>query len=177
MAGLRIDRSKIDVARAWMNDAGPQMEHGRWHHVTYEMHVSAGDDGWARAFLDGQEVVGGTGRTMMTTRMEWIDRVQVGLTANSNPEPAELWVDNVKIDVTAPAPERPADAARTLDRAAAKALADAERWQALAASCANSNVFFEHWAVQACQILPEGEGLKLLLVERIAMAAGPDCYR
>jgi len=100
---LRIDRSKIDVARAWMNDAGPQMEHGRWHHVTYEMHVSAGDDGRARAFLDGQEVVGGTGRTMMTTRMEWVDRVQVGLTANSNPEPAELWIDNVKIDVTAAA--------------------------------------------------------------------------
>lgn len=47
-----------------------------------------------------------------------------------------------------------------------EALADAERWQALAASCANSNVFFEHWAVEACQTLPEGEGLHLLLVEQ-----------
>lgn len=99
---LRIDRSKIDVARAWMNDAGPQMRHGQWHHVDYEMHVSAGEDGWARAFLDGHEVVGGKGRTMIAQGMEWIDRVQVGLTANSNPEPAELWIDNVEINVAAP---------------------------------------------------------------------------
>ncbi len=46
-----------------------------------------------------------------------------------------------------------------------EALADAGRWQALAARCANSNVFFEHWAVKACQSLPEGAGLRLLLVE------------
>ncbi len=100
---LRIDRAKIDVARAWVNDAAPQMVHGRWHHVAYELRVSAGEDGWARAFLDGAEVVGGKGRTTMLQRMDWIDRVQVGLTANSNPEPAELWIDNVRIDVIAPA--------------------------------------------------------------------------
>lgn len=46
-----------------------------------------------------------------------------------------------------------------------QALADAARWQALAAACANANVFFEHWAVEACQALPEGTGLQLLLVE------------
>jgi hypothetical protein len=64
--------------------------------------VSASDDGWARALLDGQDVVSGQGRTLMTRDMAWIDRVQVGLTANSNPEPAELWVDNVQIRVTMP---------------------------------------------------------------------------
>lgn len=47
-----------------------------------------------------------------------------------------------------------------------EALADAGRWQALAAGCANANVFFEHWAVMACRNLPEGQGLRLLLVEQ-----------
>lgn len=111
---LRIDRSKIDVARAWVNDDGPQMVHGRWHRVAYEMRVSTGADGWARAYIDGTEVVSGTGRTLMLQRMESIDRVQVGLTANSNPEPAELWIDNVRIDVIAPA-GKVGDAARALD--------------------------------------------------------------
>jgi Acetyltransferase (GNAT) domain len=45
------------------------------------------------------------------------------------------------------------------------ALADAARWQALADTCTSANVFFEPWAVNACQTLPEGKGLHLLLVE------------
>lgn len=45
------------------------------------------------------------------------------------------------------------------------ALANAVRWQALADACTSANIFFEPWAVKACQTLPEGRGLHLLLVE------------
>lgn len=98
---LRIDRSKIGEAGAWTNDAAPQLRHRRWHRV--ELHVTAGygSAGWAEVRLDGATVLRARGDTIVRARGEapGADRVQIGLTASSNPGPATAYFDNVSIVV------------------------------------------------------------------------------
>lgn len=91
---LRIDRSKIGIARAWMDDAAPTLSPGRWHHV--DMEVGIGPQGSARVRLDGRTVLTGEGATLLPGA-DHIDRVQIGITANSNPVSARLLIDRVAI--------------------------------------------------------------------------------
>ncbi|WP_375285649.1 hypothetical protein [Sphingomonas sp.] len=91
---LRIDRSKIGIARAWMNDAAPALSADRWHRIGLD--VLLGAQGRARVTLDGREVLVGEGATLLPGA-DHLDRIQIGITANSNAVPATLLVDNIAI--------------------------------------------------------------------------------
>ena len=96
---LRIDRSKIGVEHAWTRDDAPALVNDRWHHIVWQVRVSADEAGATRVLLDGREVLAARGATAAHLPRVAIDRVQIGITANSNPVPATAWFDNVRVDV------------------------------------------------------------------------------
>lgn len=95
---LRIDRSKLGIAHAWTQDDAPVLAADLWHRITWDLTVSDRDTGSARVTLDGRPVLAATG---VTARAR-IDRVQIGITANSNPFPARVLVDNVTVRISRP---------------------------------------------------------------------------
>lgn len=94
---LRIDRSKIGIANAWVRDDATVLTPDRWHRIVMTVRVGLEDSGAARVTLDGQEVLAARGATIMALAARYIDRVQIGITANSNPVPVTLYFDNVAI--------------------------------------------------------------------------------
>ena len=92
---LRIDRSKIGIAKAWIDDAAPVLANGRWYRVGMTVRLGA-SEGAAQVTLDGRTVLIGHGDTLLPGA-DHIDRVQIGITANSNPVPATLYLDNVAV--------------------------------------------------------------------------------
>jgi hypothetical protein len=92
---LRIDRSKIGIAKAWLDDAAPQLAGDRWYRVGLVVRLGAAD-GAAQVTLDGRTVLTGRGDTLLPGA-DHIDRVQIGITANSNPVPATLYLDDVAV--------------------------------------------------------------------------------
>lgn len=95
---LRIDRSKLGIAHAWADDDAPVLAADRWYRVRWDLTASDRDTGSARVTLDGRPVLTATGVTARTH----IDRVQIGITANSNPFPARVLIDNVAIGISRP---------------------------------------------------------------------------
>lgn len=91
---LRIDRSKIGIARAWVNDTAPMLPANRWHRI--RMDVLVGAAGSARVRLDGQSVLEASGATILPGA-DHLDRIQIGITANSNSSPATILIDNVTL--------------------------------------------------------------------------------
>ncbi len=103
---LRIDRSKIGHEHAWVSDNGPQLVAGQWNRVTFDMAIAADNQGSATATLNGQSAVSGQGATIMPLNRRYVDRVQIGITANSNAVPAQLLFDNIAIRITPPKERR-----------------------------------------------------------------------
>lgn len=97
---LRIDRSKIGIEHAWTREDASALRHDRWHRIVWQVHLGAGEDGQARVLLDGREVLSARGATLASLPRLAADRVQIGITANSNPVPATAWFDNVRVTVT-----------------------------------------------------------------------------
>ncbi|MGH6612608.1 heparin lyase I family protein [Sphingomonas sp.] len=95
---LRIDRSKIGIADAWVRDTAPVLTPNRWHRIVMTIRVGLEDSGTARVTLNGQEVLAAQGATIMPLPVRHIDRVQIGITANSNPVPVSLYFDNITIN-------------------------------------------------------------------------------
>ncbi|WP_294356999.1 heparin lyase I family protein [uncultured Sphingomonas sp.] len=96
---LRVDRSKIGIEHAWTRDDAPTLANDRWHHVEWQVRVAADDRGATRVLLDGRDVLAARGATAAALPRVAIDRVQIGITANSNAVPATAWFDNVRVDV------------------------------------------------------------------------------
>jgi len=96
---LRVDRSKIGIAHAWTRDDAPTLANDRWHHIEWQVGVAADDRGATCVSLDGREVLAARGATAAALPRVAIDRVQIGITANSNAVPATAWFDNVRVDV------------------------------------------------------------------------------
>lgn len=94
---LRIDRSKIGVRHAWTRADAPRLAADRWHRIVWQLRLGAGEDGAARVTLDGREVLRAAGATLAPLPRPGADRVQIGITANSNPVPARAWFDNVTV--------------------------------------------------------------------------------
>ncbi len=94
---LRIDRSKIGERHAWTRDDAPQLAADTWHRIGWE--VLIGRAGATRVWLDGREVLAARGATVARLPLEGVDRLQIGITANSNPVPARLWIDDVRVTV------------------------------------------------------------------------------
>lgn len=94
---LRIDRSKIGIAKAWVRDDAPMLRPDTWHRIRWE--VLLGTQGATRVWLDGREVLAARGATVAALPLEGVDRLQIGITANSNAVPARAWVDDVTVAV------------------------------------------------------------------------------
>ncbi|HEX8446366.1 MAG TPA: LamG-like jellyroll fold domain-containing protein [Sphingomonas sp.] len=94
---LRIDRSKIGIAHAWVRDDALALAHDRWHHVLWTVRLDAGAGGATRVTLDGQEVLSAEGATLFPGGDPHIDRIQIGVTANSNAVPVTLYIDRVAL--------------------------------------------------------------------------------
>ena len=102
---LRVDRSKIGHRHAWTNDSAPQLRHGRWHRVELQVGFGFGDVGGVEARLDGVRVLQAQGDTLLRPEggaSAGADRIQIGLTASSNPGPAIAYFDNVSVRVARP---------------------------------------------------------------------------
>ncbi|HEV2746194.1 MAG TPA: hypothetical protein VGW34_02725 [Allosphingosinicella sp.] len=98
---LRIDRSKIGVRHAWVDDEAPQLEPGRWHRVEFSTLLGE-ESGAAAVRVDGSIVLRGKGATIVRSSGgsgSGADRVQIGITASSNASPAIVHIDNVRIAV------------------------------------------------------------------------------
>ncbi|MEH3048578.1 hypothetical protein [Sphingomonas adhaesiva] len=95
---LRIDRSKLGIAHAWTQDDAPVLAADRWYRIAWDLTVFDRDDGMTRVTLDGRPVLAATG---ITARAH-VDRVQIGITANSNPVAARVLIDDVAIRVSRP---------------------------------------------------------------------------
>jgi hypothetical protein len=99
---LRIDRSKIGVRDAWTNDAAPQLRHGRWHRVEFDVTTGFGAAGMVRVRLDRRTVLEAKGDTIIrpwARAAAGADRIQIGITASSNPVPAVAWFDDVAVTI------------------------------------------------------------------------------
>ena len=99
---LRIDRSKIRHADAWLDDRAPQLRHARWHRIELRVAVGFGDAGSALVRLDGRAVLKGSGDTVARPSggaAAGADRIQIGLTASSNAGPATVYIDNIRVAI------------------------------------------------------------------------------
>ena len=97
---LRIDRSKIGERHAWTNEAAPQLRHGRWQRIDAAFVVGRDGVGGATVRLDGAVALSARGRTAAQgADGVRADRVQIGITASSNPGPAVAYFDNVTVAI------------------------------------------------------------------------------
>lgn len=96
---LRIDRSKIAIRHAWARDDATQLVAGRWHHIVWQLRLGGEEAGAARVLLDGREVLRASGATVAPLARRGADRVQIGITANSNAMPARAWFDDVSVTI------------------------------------------------------------------------------
>ena len=99
---LRIDRAKIGAQSAWTNDSAPQLRHGRWHRVELDVAIGFAGAGRVRVRLDGATVIDARGDTVVRPgpgHGAGADRIQIGLTASSNPGPATAFFDDVEVAV------------------------------------------------------------------------------
>lgn len=94
---LRIDRSKIGIAHAWTDDAATALTHDRWHRIAWQLRIGQGDDGTARVSLDGRPVLAARGATITAGAGAYADRIQIGITANSNPVPATIYFTDIAV--------------------------------------------------------------------------------
>lgn len=92
---LRIDRSKIGIKDAWVRDDAPVLASERWQRIVWTTRIGGEDGGRTRVTLNGREVLSGRGATAMPRGH--VDRVQIGVTANSNPVPVTLYFDDVGV--------------------------------------------------------------------------------
>ncbi|QQA43546.1 hypothetical protein [Pelagovum pacificum] len=97
---LRVDRAKIGERHAWTNDTAPQVPRGRWVELVWDLGIATGDDGRSDVWLDGVPVLQDTGRTTPEDRApgDAVDRVQIGVTANSNDSPVSLQMRAIRIE-------------------------------------------------------------------------------
>ena len=66
----------------------------RWCHVEIHLHLSEGSDGVMEVWQDGLKVIDGQGQTLPTAEAVY-DRLQVGITANSNASAQTLYLDDI----------------------------------------------------------------------------------
>ncbi|MFY0311272.1 hypothetical protein ACFMBG_15380 [Leisingera sp. D0M16] len=103
---LRVDRSKIGIKEPFLPSAPQRVTAGVWHQLSWQVTLGSGENGRSVITLDGEVVSDARGTTLLTQEIvsrhmdvavrEQADRFQVGLTANSNPQAAEMLLDDVR---------------------------------------------------------------------------------
>lgn len=103
---LRVDRSKIGIADAFLPTGPERVTAGAWHTIVWQVTLGIDEAGRSDVYLDGVQVMSAVGTTLISqavvdqlapgvTVQEQADRLQLGLTANSNPTPQTLYLDDV----------------------------------------------------------------------------------
>ncbi|RVV98464.1 hypothetical protein EKE94_05965 [Mesobaculum littorinae] len=97
---LRIDRAKIGVHHAWARADTPKIPAGRWVRIRWRLRLGGAEEGRSQVWLDGREVLDDRGRTLPEGgRVAALDRLQIGITAQSNDREAELFLRDLRLDV------------------------------------------------------------------------------
>lgn len=106
---LRVDRSKIGIEESWNASQAEPIRPGAWHGLRVAFDAGVGQKGGIKIYLDGKLVFDETGTTVLTQDVlsstgithngAGIDRVQSGLTANSNDVAATVALRDLKIAV------------------------------------------------------------------------------
>lgn len=96
---LRVDRAKIGIRHAWTNDDAPALVADRWHRIAWQLRLDSGAAGSTRVLLDGREVLTARGATLADLPRIGADRIQIGITANSNAVPARAYFDKVAVSI------------------------------------------------------------------------------
>lgn len=97
---VRIDRKKIKGGKAWVNDQAPVVREGAWNRIRWDLDL--GTDalpGRSVVVLNGEQVLDNSGRTLPDVAPEdaAIDRLQIGVTANSNDTAATVFLGALSI--------------------------------------------------------------------------------
>lgn len=97
----RVDRKKIGEKHAWVSDRAPVVPSDRWFQLTWTLRLGMdAETGMSVVTVDGREALRNTGRTLPPLGdRSGVDRLQVGLTANSNATSTELYFDDVQIEL------------------------------------------------------------------------------
>jgi hypothetical protein len=106
---LRVERSKIGIKAPLLPNVDHRVTPDEWHHIEWRATLGKDADGRTDVFLDGRQVLSSGGTNLIDQRIvselaptirveEHIDRVQIGVTANSNARPVTLLMDNVRIE-------------------------------------------------------------------------------
>lgn len=97
---LRVDRAKIGERHAWVRDDAPRLPAGQWVRIAWQLDL--GPEGRSRVTMDGAEVLHDRGRTLPRVPRPSVDRLQIGVTANSNAVPVELWMRAISVEIERP---------------------------------------------------------------------------
>lgn len=92
---LRVDRKKIGERHAWAFDAASRLPAGRWVEVTWTLQLGlSGDPTLSLVGIDGQAVLRNRGRNLpdVPRPQAGVDRLQIGVTANSNDRAAVVYL-------------------------------------------------------------------------------------
>ena|GEM_PF-2878361 len=102
---LRVDLSKIGIKDALLPSTDHQVPSERWFKLGWTVKLGVEGAGQTQITLDDKVVLAADSTTMPSTSIarkllghditEAVDRIQIGLTANSNNKPALIYVDNV----------------------------------------------------------------------------------
>jgi len=98
--GFRIDRKKIGEKHAWAERDPVRIVPDTWVRIRWDLELGDADTGRSIVAMDGAPVLRNRGRTLPPAGADSaVDRVQIGLTANSNAHPATLLMRDIRIRV------------------------------------------------------------------------------
>jgi len=100
---LRVDRKKIGERRVWALDNATRLPAGRWVEVTWTLQLGlGGDPTLSLVRLGGQAVLRNRGRNLpdVPRPRAGVDRLQIGVTANSNDRPAVVYLRMLHLTFT-----------------------------------------------------------------------------
>jgi hypothetical protein len=95
---LRVDRKKIGERHAWAAEDPPRLVPGSWARLEWELVLGGEAEGRSRVRLNGETVLESAGRTLPRGTPMAVDRVQIGLTANSNPDAQRVLMRAIRVD-------------------------------------------------------------------------------
>lgn len=96
--GIRIDRKKIGERHAWAVRNPERIRAETWVRIEWRLRLGDAATGTSEVTLDGAPVLTNSGRTLPPAGdASAVDRVQIGLTANSNDHPVTLLMRDIRI--------------------------------------------------------------------------------
>lgn len=118
---IYLERGKLGIASSFRQTRGPWVPVDTWFDLRWSIQFSPEQDGTSDVWIDGNHVLSARGANFPDQRIarshgisllaEQYDRIQIGLTANSQPRPVSILLDDVEIvaDFAAKNPVRSGD--------------------------------------------------------------------